>query len=310
MSERHPCDGAVLLVDDDPDILFIYANLLATVGITADATTDPREALRYLARKAYKVIVTDLRMPPMSGLQLVAYIRANELNRTARIVVISGAVDQDALIRLSRLKVVEIVHKPFNADTFVAMVTAETRHQALRPIGYAPEAVELFKGAAAEVLAFYLGDSVFVDRPTLKTQDFAEAVCTAIIPIFGRRVFGSMAVTFDNAFVTSLAKALFPAGTESVGSAAYLDVAAEVLNQIAGLTKTKLEERGALIQIGIPQLLTGAAAVSPKHQVSGRTMSLPFSSGEGLCHVEVCLGNSLNTEHFDEDGTFKIFVAA
>ena len=76
--DRFPQPPAILIVDDDPDILAVLHLIIQNVGTTYDIvpTHDTRSALRHLAQRTVPLLITDYMMPGMDGLQLTAAVKA------------------------------------------------------------------------------------------------------------------------------------------------------------------------------------------------------------------------------------------
>src|SRR5437867_3421084 len=68
----------IMLVDDEQDVLFTYKLFLSQRGYDADAFSNSAEALHQisLSPSSYKLVITDIRMPSLNGLQLYHGIRA------------------------------------------------------------------------------------------------------------------------------------------------------------------------------------------------------------------------------------------
>ena len=81
----------ILLVDDNRNGLLARKSVLEEHGYAVHAYSSPEEALREFGDRCYDLVVTDYRMPRMTGAQLIAEIR--KLKPTAPIVLISGVVD-------------------------------------------------------------------------------------------------------------------------------------------------------------------------------------------------------------------------
>ena len=77
MSDATPSEGMTmtLLVDDDESILDLVRLHLRDAGINADTACDPHDALKKLAAGQYRVVVSDVEMPGMSGIELAERIR-------------------------------------------------------------------------------------------------------------------------------------------------------------------------------------------------------------------------------------------
>ena len=67
----------VLLVDDDPAVGTVLSALLRQEGIAAREVRSGKEALRVLEDEPFDLVVTDLRMPEMTGMDLLASILEN-----------------------------------------------------------------------------------------------------------------------------------------------------------------------------------------------------------------------------------------
>ena len=66
----------ILLVDDDPEVLSLAADILRAAGYAVLSTRDPREALRISRAGPLHLLLTDVVMPLMSGRQLAEELRS------------------------------------------------------------------------------------------------------------------------------------------------------------------------------------------------------------------------------------------
>jgi DNA-binding NtrC family response regulator len=70
----------VLVVDDDPDVLAVYTEILAETGYAVDSASDGFRAIEFLSAKSYDVIVSDIAMPGMDGIQFLRAVRDFDLD--------------------------------------------------------------------------------------------------------------------------------------------------------------------------------------------------------------------------------------
>ena len=111
----------IMLVDDEPDILFTYKTILHNAGYNVDAFTDPIEALMRFANAhhdTYNLVVTDIRMPNLNGTQL--YYRLKTKNPNIKILFIS-ALDT-AQEMASILPGIGCIRKPIDNNQFLSKV--------------------------------------------------------------------------------------------------------------------------------------------------------------------------------------------
>ena len=85
--------GRVLVVDDEDDIRSMLGIVLSTEGWAVDEAADGREALLRAAAGRYDLVVLDLRMPEMSGLDVAQRLVADGF--TGRLVLFSAFVDDE-----------------------------------------------------------------------------------------------------------------------------------------------------------------------------------------------------------------------
>ncbi|RKZ22862.1 response regulator [bacterium] len=64
----------ILLVDDDEDLLELYRETLQEEGFSVDTATNGREAVEKVKEKEYDLVVLDIRMPEMDGIEALGYI--------------------------------------------------------------------------------------------------------------------------------------------------------------------------------------------------------------------------------------------
>lgn len=111
----------VLVVDDDPSILAVVKDILGKSGYTVSAVPNGVEALRRLEADLYDLVITDLRMPEMSGPELIARLQQDPTySRIPIVVLATGAESAD----LGTLKVDGRVSKPFAPRTLLNAVAA------------------------------------------------------------------------------------------------------------------------------------------------------------------------------------------
>ena len=126
----------VLVVDDEPQILrALRVNLSARSYDVITATTG-RQALDAAARERPDLIVLDLGLPDIEGVDVIQMIRSWT---ATPIIILSGRLNSDEKIRALDAGADDYVTKPFNVDELVARVRAVSR----RVGGEAPTVVQL-----------------------------------------------------------------------------------------------------------------------------------------------------------------------
>ena len=82
--------ASVLIVDDEPDILTIFKQSLEKAGYSTYGFVNPSAALEHYLQnpQSYQIIISDVRMPGMSGLELARKVR--EVSQDVKIVLMSS----------------------------------------------------------------------------------------------------------------------------------------------------------------------------------------------------------------------------
>lgn len=108
----------VLIVDDYKTMLRIINNLLKQLGFTnVDEATDGTMALEMLKNKKYGLIISDWNMEPMSGLQLLKQVRANQNTAALPFIMVTAESKTENVIEAKKAGVSNYIVKPFNAET-------------------------------------------------------------------------------------------------------------------------------------------------------------------------------------------------
>ena len=102
--------GRALLVDDDEVVRSAYAAVLQSAGWTVVAEGDAKLAVRRLAVERFDVIVTDLVMPGLGGLDLLRTVREYDLD--VPVVIVTGQADLDSAMEAMQYGVFRYLAKP------------------------------------------------------------------------------------------------------------------------------------------------------------------------------------------------------
>ncbi|AGW12943.1 sigma-54-dependent transcriptional regulator [Megalodesulfovibrio gigas] len=121
----------VLVVDDNPNSLKSLEVVIADLGHSPAAVAGGQEAMAALRRERFPLVVTDIRMPGMDGLELLTAIKTDPACSTCDVVLITGHGDMETAIEALRKGAYDYLNKPINARELAAVIERAAEHQAL-----------------------------------------------------------------------------------------------------------------------------------------------------------------------------------
>jgi len=114
----------VMIVDDDQDILSTFEVLLVSQNIVVDKFKDATEALKRFAQadsEYYQLVILDIRMPGLNGLQL--YFRLKAINKSIKVLFVSALDSSEELVSiLPGVQLGQILKKPVDRDFFISAI--------------------------------------------------------------------------------------------------------------------------------------------------------------------------------------------
>jgi DNA-binding NtrC family response regulator len=122
--------AAILIVDDDDSVRDVLYDLFSDEHLCHAAAT-AEQALTFIAEQPYDVVVTDISMPGLSGLELMGQLR--QIRPGTPVIVISGIDDRLHAEGLMRLGAFDFILKPFRLEDVEKSVARALEHgRALR----------------------------------------------------------------------------------------------------------------------------------------------------------------------------------
>lgn len=140
-----------LIVDDEPLMRqYLHENLnrIHPSFVAADSVRDALDALALLESSVYDLIITDIRMPGMDGIELIRRLRQE--NNSVSVILLSGFDEFEYARAALRLDVDEYLLKPLNDDELHAALEKirvqllETHSLVRLPVDWSPESIQQF----------------------------------------------------------------------------------------------------------------------------------------------------------------------
>jgi len=112
MSER------ILVIDDEPDMLVLLKMIIEdNTGYDVETTNNPAEGLKMLKEEAYDLVISDLKMPGMDGLEVFDELR--KMKPDIPVIIITAYGSPEAADEALKKGVSDFITKPFRKDTIL-----------------------------------------------------------------------------------------------------------------------------------------------------------------------------------------------
>ncbi|HEV3295042.1 MAG TPA: response regulator [Streptosporangiaceae bacterium] len=114
----------VLVVDDDPDVCDLVRYKLEQSGFDVRRASDGDQALREVAAEVPDLVLLDIMMPGMSGLEVLEHWRANGATEKLPVIMLTAKAQENDVERGFELGADDYVIKPFSPRELARRVTA------------------------------------------------------------------------------------------------------------------------------------------------------------------------------------------
>ena len=277
-----------LVVEDDHDFNNIMTEFLTGLGFEVQQCYEGVQAATFARDVKYDLIMLDLRIPNINGLQVGAIARANPLNRTTKICIITGEEDLALHAKANALRILNFLLKPVNftelEKTIREMFTGNERK-----VSYDIRIINAFIDAAADVYEFYFQEKAQRGKVQVRQPGSPEkGFCTGLIGLTGEDFIGSLGVSMTAPFIKSFATTVFQGVEVKFDDDFISDITGELCNQILGKVKTNMAKLGIPISLGLPEVIMGRGHVI-QHKVSNPVIALTLGRDKLVFEMQFVL---------------------
>jgi len=117
----------ILVAEDDHDIAELISHYLKKAGWTTQVAAAGDQALAYIRNHPVDVVILDLMLPGMSGLDVCQALRADEATASVPVIMLTARAEESDRIRGLEMGADDYVAKPFSPNELVARIRAVTR---------------------------------------------------------------------------------------------------------------------------------------------------------------------------------------
>lgn len=121
--DKFRSEFAILVVDDEPNIRAALARILSLEGYPAEQAASGEEALQQLTHKMYDLMILDMQMPGLTGLEVMQKVQVDYPQLL--IIILTGNATIESAIAAAKLdSVVDYLRKPIKTDEFVQVIAS------------------------------------------------------------------------------------------------------------------------------------------------------------------------------------------
>ncbi|MEJ2031449.1 MAG: response regulator [Deltaproteobacteria bacterium] len=133
-ADRNP-PFRLLVVDDEPIVGKRLQQVFSKMGLEVEVFTSAMPALTAMAERPFDVVVTDLKMEGMDGMEVLARVKRS--NPETRVIIITGYAEQETAKAAFNQGVFDFIAKPFRLDDLKRVIeralSAESADEQGRP---------------------------------------------------------------------------------------------------------------------------------------------------------------------------------
>ena len=111
---------SILIAEDDRTTRYLLRDVLKTAGYSVSAVADGAAALKKLRERQFDLLLLDIWMPRLNGLELMAHVRKEAVQ--PKVVVLTCDDTSETVLRSMREQAYRYIRKPVEADTLVEVV--------------------------------------------------------------------------------------------------------------------------------------------------------------------------------------------
>lgn len=242
----------ILVVDDEPVILDILRDILEFEGHSVEAVGDGLTALGRLAEQSFDVLLTDMKMPKLDGLELIRRARSDGVGEKLKIVLMTGFGTVETAVEAMKRGAFDYILKPFKPEDVVRLIDRALTELSL----------ELENIALKETIGFYelsetlgsslvLGEQLGVIGKLVQQNLGADAVALHTLSDDGRRRFVPRYVSDERANAVDAGRVFERLGTDAKVLAHGAEVEPFAVDGAlpAGLMAVPLRARGEVFGV-------------------------------------------------------------
>ena len=224
----------ILLVDDEPEIVDYLKIVLEGQGFECCGVNSPIDGIAKAKSETFAAIISDMKMPKMSGIEMITEIKTSPKNAGTPVVVLSGALTDDMMTRLEKLGIIDVMSKPPDMDILVKIIQKAAKNKTKNTgKDYDPKITKIFGDAFVTTMKSHLGDQIKLSPPVINDKPLSNIEYCGMISLVGRRLSGVLTISYQHGFTSEFAKVMLGGIVDGKQLEIFETSAGEITEQIA-----------------------------------------------------------------------------
>lgn len=119
------CDEKILIVDDQKEIRELFEEVFTEAGYCVSIAENGEAALKKFESENIKLVLSDIRMPGMNGIELCKRIR--EISESVPVFAMTGYYNEFTSEEFSEVGFADVLYKPVKLDKLLQLITSELK---------------------------------------------------------------------------------------------------------------------------------------------------------------------------------------
>jgi sigma-B regulation protein RsbU (phosphoserine phosphatase) len=121
---------SILIVDDDPNILFLLSEVLSRQNYEITKATDGSEAIQFLEKQSFDLVISDLHMKIVGGIEVLRTVK--ELHNNTEVLILTGYGTVNSAVKAMKSGAYEYLTKPLNIEELRLKVNQALNHRDMK----------------------------------------------------------------------------------------------------------------------------------------------------------------------------------
>ncbi len=165
MTTQRP-KGHILIADDEEDFRLLLRTLLEGEGFSVSTAVDGADAINKLQERSYDIVLLDIRMPRVDGIEVLQFIK--QLYIDTQVIILTGVNEISIAVECMKLGAFHFMTKPYSVDSLKSLIAQALESRSMRLELKALKSTAARNGAAGQLI----GDS----RPFRAVLEIADKV--------------------------------------------------------------------------------------------------------------------------------------